>query len=72
MAHWAEGSQGSREQGAAEPVTSLCSELQDNVLPCPAAGKMQGVVREVGEGCTLGEERPGTFQEAQKGSQRRS
>lgn len=34
----AEGSQGFKEQGAVESVTSLCPELQDNVLPCPAVG----------------------------------
>lgn len=33
-----------------QTVTSLCPELQDNVLLCPAGGKMQGQEKE-GEGC---------------------
>lgn len=68
--HRAEGSQGFKEQGAVETVTRLCPELQADVLPCPAGG-MRGVERRV-RGATQGRERPGTFQEAQKGSKRKS
>lgn len=55
-----------------ENVTSLCSELWDNVLALSCwGGNARSGEGERG-GATRGEEKPGTFQEAQKGSKRRS
>lgn len=71
MAHWAEVTIHG-QKGAVEIVTSLCSELRDNVLPRPAGGKCKSGEEGERGGATWGEERLGTFQEAQKGSKRRS
>lgn len=61
---------GFTEQGVVETVTTFCPELQETVLCWPAEGRVRGV--EEGEGFHTREERPGTFQEAQKGSKRKS
>lgn len=59
MAHWAEvtilGAEGSHASEGREwwRLTSLCSELQDNVLPRPAFGQgegMQGVEKKESKG----------------------
>lgn len=76
MAHWAkvtihraEGSKGFTEQRVVETVTTLPKTTGHcPLLAC--GGEMRGV--EEGEGFHTREERPGTFQEAQKGSQRKS
>lgn len=47
-------SQSTGQKAAVETVTSLCSELRDNVLPCPAGGKCKEWKRRRARGCHTG------------------